>query len=212
MQPRLKTSKKWSPLPQELIKQIQSVFSQSFQEHIKGGKIEAGGRIYPEEILIKVGYKAGGGLRQKNWEISLPYKKDKDNVLKLLHLAVDAVGALFEQLFNSDDDVDFPRIWEEIDFEERKIWIQYTTINNELETKANELLGIKETDDEVAQGEWEEELSPDVIKATLGIDDEEFEALAPDEDELDEMREDTDDDMETVKRPGKPGGKKPSTH
>src|ERR1700745_2151359 len=104
MQPRLKTSKKWSPLPQELITQIQSVFQQSFQEYIKGGKIEAGGKIYPEEILIGVGFSTPGQLKQVNWEISIAYKKDKDNVLKLLHLAVDAVGALFEQTFTAEDD------------------------------------------------------------------------------------------------------------
>ncbi|MBX3022536.1 MAG: hypothetical protein KF799_12760 [Bdellovibrionales bacterium] len=191
MQPRLKNSKKWSPLPQELIKQIQSVFSQSFREHIKGGKIEAGGRIYPEEILIRVGYKAPGNLKQANWDLSIAYKKDKDNVLKLLHLGVDAVGALFEQFFTSENDYDFPRTWEEIDFEGRKVFVQYDTTNNELESEADKLLGLDADSEDVAQGEWDE-ASADQIKASLGIDPDETE----DADDVD-----VDEDGSSSKKP-----------
>lgn len=173
MQPRLKTSKKWTPLPKELMQQIQSVFSQGFQQYTKGGKVEAGGRIYPEEILIRVGYRAPGALRQNNWEISLAYRKDKDNVLKLLHLAVDAIGALFEQSFTAENDHDFPRIWEQVDFEGRPLFVQYTTDNSELEAQANRLLGQDENADaeDVAQGDWEADIGPEEIKATLGLNE-----------------------------------------
>lgn len=174
MQPRLKTSKKWTPLPAELVQQIKSIFQQGFAEHVRGATVEARGQIYPEEILIGVGVKREGSLKQPGWEISIPYRKDKDNVLKLLHLAVDAVGALFEQTFSAEDDADFPRIWEELEFEGRKIYVQFTTANTELEAEADRWLGkagIK--DDEVAQGDWDEETTPDQIKASLGIDPDE---------------------------------------
>jgi hypothetical protein len=173
MQPRLKTSRKWTPLPQELVEQIQSVFRQSFREHMTDGRIEAAGRIFPEEILIRVGYVAPQRLKQSNWEISIAYKRDKDNVLKLLHLAVDAIGALFEQLFNSENDHDFPRLWEAVDFEGRQIFVQYSTVNSQLEAEADRLLGLNAGDaTDVAQGEWEEDISPEHIKAQLGIDPE----------------------------------------
>lgn len=210
MQPRLKTSKKWSPLPQELVKQIQSVFSQSFQEYIKGGKIEAAGQIYPEEILIGVGFKGSTGLKQANWEISIAYSKQKDNVLKLLHLAVDAVGALFEQTFTAENDHDFPRIWSEVDFEGRKIFVQYTTTNTELEAEADRLLGVAGKGEDVAQGEWDDDISADHIKAQLGIDPDEDLG----EDELDD--EELDDDTEIIEpQPGKGkkrGPSRPGTH
>lgn len=174
MQPRLKSSKKWSPLPNELIKQIQSVFSQGFSAQTKGGKIEASGRIYPGEILIFVGFKAPKGLRQMNWEISIPYAKAKDNVLALLHIAVDAIGALFEQSFAAEDDQEFPRIWDEVDFEGRKIYVQYSTVNSELESEADKLLGENAGEDlDVAQGDWDDDVDPESIKATLGLDSEE---------------------------------------
>lgn len=201
MQPRLKTSKKWSPLPKELIQQIRSVFSQGFQEHTKGGKIEVNGRIYPEEILIRVGYRELGALKQSNWEISIAYRKDKDNVLKLLHLAVDAIGALFEQFFGSEHDHDFPRIWEEVDFENRAIYVQYTTHNSELEAAADKILGVSGESDEVAQGEWDADVDPEQIKASLGLS-------SDDEDELEKS-----ESPSVEKAPEKsPAPKKKPTH
>lgn len=181
MQPRLRSSRKWTPLPAELVEQIQSVFHDNFQQHIKGGTVEAGGRIYPEEILVVVGFRPEGVLKQNNFEVSIGYRRDKDNVLKLLHLAVDAVGSLFDQFFNSEKDHDFPRIWQEVQFEKRSIYVQYTTTNTELENEANKLLGLEEGE-ELVGGEWEDEVSPEQIKAQLGID-EESEDFADDEPE-----------------------------
>lgn len=188
MQPRLKTSKKWTPLPAELVQQIQSVFSQGFAEHVRGATIEARGQIYPEEILIGVGVHRKGALKQTGWEISIGYRKDKDNVLKLLHLAVDAVGALFEQTFTAESDAEFPRIWEELDFEGRKIHVQYSTANSELEAEADRWLGKAGMggEESVAQGDWDEATTPEHIKASLGIDPDED--LSTEDDDADPTR------------------------
>ncbi|NJL24214.1 MAG: hypothetical protein HC902_02870 [Calothrix sp. SM1_5_4] len=174
MHPRLKVSRKWTPLPPELIEQIQSVFRQNFREHIGDGVVEAGGRIYPSEILVQVGFRSQGSLRQSNFEISLEYNRNKDNVLKLLHLTMDAAGALFEQFFAAENDHDFPRIWEEVDFEGRKIFVQYTTTNSDLEAQADQLLGLDAAED-LAQGEWDDDVDARTIKASLGLSDEDSE-------------------------------------
>ncbi len=173
MKPRLSTSRKWSPLPAELIDQIRSVFKQNYKQQIGTGTIEANGQIYPEEILISVGFRKEKSLKQSNWEISIQYKRNKDNVLKLLHLSVDAAASLFEQFFAAENDQEFPRIWEEVDFEGRKIFVQYSTTNSTLEAEADRLLGESEAND-VAQGDWDDEddeLKPEIIKGHLGISD-----------------------------------------
>lgn len=206
MQPRLKTSKKWTAIPKELSAQIKQVFKQSFADQIGKGSIFADGRIYPTEILMSVGFKPEGkGLRQFNWDISIEYKRDKDNVMKLLTLAVDVAGSLFSQLFDSENDHDFPRIWAEVDFEGKKVFVQYQTENTELENEANKLLGVAEGE-ELVGGEWEAELSADDIKAQLGIDpeDEELSALA---DDL--LAEDDDIDDEPATKPAAPSKKTP---
>lgn len=175
MEPRLKTSKKWTALPKELLTQIRTVFKTTFKDHLGGAKIEADGRIYPEEILISVGFKTEGALKQSNFMVSIPYKKGKDDVLKLLNLGTDAVGALFEQLFAAEDDSEFPRLWQEVQFENRTIYVEYTTNNSELDAEADKLLGAAKGEGLVG-GEWEDEeseVSPDEIKAKLGIDDDE---------------------------------------
>ncbi len=175
MDPRLSTSRKWSPLPTELMKQIQSVFKQNFSAQIGRGTIVAEGKIFPEEILISVGFRAEKAMRQANWLVSIAYKKNKDNVLQLLHLAVDAAASLFEQTFSAESDKDFPRLWEEVDFEGRKIYVQFTSANSELEAEADKLLGVKVEPGKVAQGDWDEDLDPEAIKAQLGIDDDDDE-------------------------------------
>lgn len=189
MQPRLKSSRKWTALPKELMTQIKSIFSESFQAHIGNDSIQTEGRIYPEEILMRVSIVPQKGLKQRGFEVSLQYKKDKDNVLKLVHVAVDAIASLFEQLFASQEDHEFPRIWQEVDFEGRKIFIQYTTTNTALEEEANRLLGDLANED-LAQGEWEEDTSADQIKASLGIDPDD---VGDDEDENDSDNDDDDD-------------------
>lgn len=168
--------------------QVKSIFTESFQSHIGGDSIETEGRIYPEEILMRLSIVPQKGLKQRGFEVSLQYKKDKDNVLKLVHLAVDAIGSLFEQLFASQDDHDFPRIWQEVDFEGRTIFIQYTTSNTALEDEANRLLGEHGNDD-LAQGEWAADTSADQIKASLGIDPDDL-----DDDMMDDESDDSDDD------------------
>src|SRR4051812_31160682 len=116
MEPRLSTSRKWSPLPPELITQIKGIFKTNFKAQIGRGTIDVNGRIFPSEILISVGYREGKDLKQSNFVISIEYQRNKDNVVKLLHMAVDALASIYEQFFAAEDDDDFPRVWERVDF------------------------------------------------------------------------------------------------
>ncbi len=181
MEPRLKTSKKWTSLPKDFLSQIRAALKENFALQIGKGQVEVDGRIYPEEIVIRVGYRTPGTLKQRSWDVSVGYKKDKDQVLKILNFAVDAGASLFDQLFSAESDEDFPRLWQEIDFEGRKIHIQYTTVNSELESEADRLLGLAKND--LAQGEWDEEIDAEMVKAGLGLDtddeDEEPSSIPP---------------------------------
>ncbi|NJM10148.1 MAG: hypothetical protein HC883_04530 [Bdellovibrionaceae bacterium] len=198
MEPRLKTSKKWTPLPKDFLSQIRTVFKETFKAQIGKGVVETDGRIYPEEILVSVGFRPDQGLRQSNFEVSIAYKKDKDNVLKLLHMAVDAAASLFEQFFAAEDDQEFPRIWQEFEVDGRMVYAQYTTTNTELESEADRLLGVHAKEG-LAGGDWDEDVSPEDIKATLGIDPDEEDL----EDPLAEMLDDVNEDEEEKPRPKK---------
>jgi hypothetical protein len=183
MQPRLSSSKKWTAIPKELTVQIKTVFKQTFQQHIGTGTVSADGRIYPEEILISVGVKMPDSkLKESHWLVSVGYVRGKDDVLKLLNVAVDAAGSLFEQLFTSENDHDFPRTWAEVDFERRKIYVQYSTANKTLESEADKILGLAEGEDLVG-GDWEDFESPEDLKERLGLTDADEADLPEDEED-----------------------------
>lgn len=177
MEPRLKTSKKWTALPKELLEQIRQIFVENFPKQAKGGKMFAEGRIYPEELLFAIGFLPFKQLRQHNFEVSIPYKANKDNVMSLVHIAVDAAASLLAQLFEDEEAVcEFPRTWQEFTFEGRKLYIQYTTENTELTEEADRLLGLKGGGAGLAEGEWDdadENITPEEIKKRLGLDEDE---------------------------------------
>lgn len=133
----------------------------------------------------------GSNLKQMHWLVSIGYKRGKDDVVKLLNLAVDAAGSLFEQTFTSENDYDFPRTWAEVDFEGKKVFVQYSTVNTELEKQADQLLGVTE-EEKLTGGDWteEDEATLQEIKKKLGVDDE-------DEDNEEEPNKNgvTDDDV-----------------
>lgn len=167
MEPRISTSTQWTSFPNEYLKNIETVFSKSFKLHLENGKIISEGRIYKEELLLRVGYAEKDRLKQSNFEISVEYDKKKDNAVKLIYLMIDVGATMLDEFFMAENDHDFPRAWTEYEVENRKIYLQYSTINSELEKQADKLLG---DDPEALIGG-----DPDVeqIKAQLGIDSQE---------------------------------------
>jgi hypothetical protein len=130
-------------MPAELLTQMQSVFEEGFKSQLGKSEIHVEGRIYPSELLLGLGFSRPNQLKQPNFELSINYDPRKDNVLKTVHLLFDAMGALFDHYFQSADDAEFPRYWEEMEFEGRKIFCQYSTANTNIEGAADQLLGLK---------------------------------------------------------------------
>lgn len=143
MNPRKKESKKWSTIPKEFSNQIQAVFEQNFSNFLSEKIIRVQGRIYPSEILLRVGLHKKGELRYNNFEVSLDHSSIEQNTIQKIHLAVDAIGSLMIEYFEADETVDLPYLWREVPFEKEKVWFQFTTENPDLEQEANKLLGIE---------------------------------------------------------------------
>ncbi len=168
MNPRLESSKKWSPLPKELLEQISSVFEENFADSLEGRKVICEGRIYKEELLLRVGLTKDKHLRQKNFEASVDYNKKKDNVLKLIHFVVDCIGSMFENYMKAPD-TDFPEDWAPYKVEGKEIHLMTSTENSELEKQADKLLN--QQSDGLLQNDTDSEVNPDDLKAKLGIQD-----------------------------------------
>lgn len=168
MEPRLSSSKKWTSFPNEYLKQIKDVFNKSFKLHLENGKILTEGRIYKEELLLKVGFLENERIKQSNFEISIQYDKNKENAVQLIYLMIDVAATMMDELFMAETDHDFPRIWQEYEVEGKKVYLQYSSTNSELEAEADKLLGIDTSDQLVQQDD--DELIED-IKNSLGISD-----------------------------------------
>ena len=171
MNPRLKSSKKWTAFPAEYTQQIQNVFNENFSQFLDEAEILIDGRIYPEEILLRVGYHEKDRLAQANFEVSMGYSQQDQDAVQRIHNCVDAAASMMmEYLESEDEEVDFPYVWKEIPFQGKKIFVQFTTENSSLEAQADALLGLNETDlvhdeegddeDALSRAEQDEELSP----------------------------------------------------
>lgn len=145
MQARRITSKKWTQFPAEFNQQIQSVFMENFGPQLKDSKLIIEGRIYPEEILLRVGMLEKGRLAQQNFEVSVDYKNsESETVLERIHALVDVAGSMMLEYFEKDGEVEFPYTWKEFPFKGQPVFLQYSTENTDLEAQANAILGLNE--------------------------------------------------------------------
>lgn len=144
MEPRLSSSKKWTPVPQDYKDQVMDVLKSSFAAETARGEWIFEGHIYAEELLLRIGFLERGRLRQINFEISIQFRAGKDNVPDLLGLGVDVGASLLEDAFKAENDSEFPRTWQEFTVERRAVFIQYSAVNSRLEEEADRLLGIQE--------------------------------------------------------------------
>lgn len=173
MNPRKKESKKWSALPAELSSQIQTVFTENFKTQLEGKSLKVEGRIYPTEILMRVGINTKGELRYHNFEVSIDHDPAKQNTIQQIHVAVDAIASLMLEYFDNGEEHEMPYAWQEYPFEKQKIWLQFSSENAELETEADRLLGLDDNDESMLK-ETEEDM-----EAYGLLDDEEVDTSRP---------------------------------
>ncbi len=171
MEPRLPSSIKWTSLPKDLLNQIESVFLENFAEPATTGSFKAEGRIYKQELLLRVGYLKKASLAQNNIEVSISYNAMKENLTALIHLAVDVAASLHSDWFQSPE-LQIPLLWEEFQTPGRIVHVQSSRVNSELENQANLLLG---GDESLISGEDPDDSEQEVLglKRLLGLDPDE---------------------------------------
>lgn len=144
MNPRKKESKKWTAIPAELAKQIKTVFEESFSAHLSQKTLKVEGRIYPSEVLMRIGINSKGELRFQNFEVSVDHSAEKRDTVQKITIAVDAIASLMVDYFEKEEEHEMPFVWQEYPFEGLQLWLQYSSTNTELEAAANKLLGVED--------------------------------------------------------------------
>lgn len=200
MIPRLKSSKKWTNFPKEYSDQIEAVFKENFAQFLEDAKLVIDGRIYSEEIALRVGYHENGRLTQANFEVSMNYSQDQQDAVTSIHNCVDAAASMMLEYFDNEGVVDFPYTWTQFPFQGKKLFLKYSTENSSLEAEANRLLGITEEAMILEEPETEDALEVAEIKEDLS-------PPRSDEDEPLELPEDAEDDEDEDTGPRMFGGK-----
>ena len=77
MTPRFSISKTWTNLPADFVSKVKMVFTDEFKSEALKGEFVVDGRIYPDELLVRLGYLEKGRLKQVNFEASMDLKPGK---------------------------------------------------------------------------------------------------------------------------------------
>lgn len=177
MKPRYKVSQKWTSFPAEFAEQIRLVFVQNFEKQLgKTMSLSVDGRIYQKEITLRIGIHSKGALKHFNFEASVDLPpnpaNDENKIFETISAGVDALASLVAEYFENDQDIELPYTWTESITDGKKVWIQHSTENPDLEAEANKLLGL--ADDDAVLHNADEEKSEDILDAT----EEEFDEFA----------------------------------
>lgn len=143
MKPRLPSSKKWTAFPLEFVQQIIEALREAFPTQAKAGQFIVDGRIYTEEVLVRIGYLETGRLKQMNVEVSMNCSpKDLDASDRIMN-CVDAAASVLQEYFEQteESETEFPTTWKSFQFDEHQMFMQTSTVNTQLESMADQLLG-----------------------------------------------------------------------
>jgi hypothetical protein len=192
--PRLATSRQWTTLPADFLKKVRAVFEGQFPIETDNGEFIVEGRIYPSEIIVRVGYLENGRLKQVNFEASMDltekptmpsgevedpkeHAERESKTMENLYVCIDALGSLLEEYFEIGDDeeegMDIDVHWRPFDFEGDTVYLQTSTVNTRLEEEADRILGLAEkrlfqeqapSEDALANAEIDSDLAFEIQK------------------------------------------------
>lgn len=143
MNPRLKSSVKWTPFPEELRQQTKDVLTERFKDEydLENSKFVVDGFIYKDEIIGRYGLQVNDQLKQHNFEISIEYNSEKEKALEVIQNSMDVVEHLWTELLEDDlEDGELARTWQTLPFNKKMYFYRYSTVNSSLELEADKLL------------------------------------------------------------------------
>jgi hypothetical protein len=172
---------KGSPLPKDFIQMVTEVFSKNFDEGLKKIRkltkdelgFQAMGQVFPEEIVLCITLVQEKSLSATSVYASVDFdpKASTPTIQDLLPLCVDAIGAVFEPLFNTDDKEaleglvegplsalnDIPFEWTLLQVDKQRIYVKMDKANPHLDRMADDWLAKHDPDLEELERQAEEE-------------------------------------------------------
>lgn len=171
MKPRKEQSiaKQFQPLPKDFCDLAEGTFKDAFKDKMQDFGLQINGRLYPEEIVVRLSLAKKSDLKQHNFSVSVDHTQEMSNALDQMHLGIDILASFLEDYLEANaagEELDVPLDWHNYEVEGQQIYLIYDSDNDSLETKANELLGITEEtelvdEDELGQDFFSEKPDPE---------------------------------------------------
>lgn len=141
--PRLDSSlpKNRTSLPPDAVRLIEQTVKEQFESFLADKELIVRGDLYLKELLLSIGYREKGGIRQRNFEASLDFDLETQNPMDLIHLALDGIDSMFQQWIEAEGDLEVPVNWTAFPVEGKSVWLRSTNINSDLEAQADAILG-----------------------------------------------------------------------
>jgi hypothetical protein len=176
---------KSAPLPNDYLQMVEQVFASNFDAGLKAlaklkakSRFEAGGAVYPNEVILSVSLLQEGKLSATTAHASADFdpKASSPTVEDLLAACVDAVGSLFQLLLNpkQKDRIeaiaseslasleDIPFQWTKVEVDNRKIFLKVDKSNLSLDKAADDWLA-KNDPEAIAETEEEQRETEDLF-------------------------------------------------
>jgi hypothetical protein len=120
---------------------IRESIQEDFKDFLADKELIVQGVLYLKEVILSVGYREKGGIRQRNFEASLDFDLNTQNPMDLIHAALDSIGAMMSQWIEADGDINVPLSWTKFTIDNKDIWLCSTNINSDIEAQADAILG-----------------------------------------------------------------------
>ena len=161
MDPRNKSKAPWTSLPEEFSFKVLSALEKEFPKQANSGEFIVEGKVFEQEIFIRIGYLEKGRIRQMNFEASIDYDRIKNDeipeknlastgnnadILDNFYICIDCLGVWIKDTFKNiahDENLDLPLTWRPTDFHGQTVFLKYSSVNSRLEQDADRLLGIE---------------------------------------------------------------------
>ncbi len=146
IQPRLISSIKWSLLPVDLQSHIREAFELEYKTSLPTVKWHISGRIYPEEVVLHIGYGHSNDLKQNHFYVSTQIKSDQKTT-EIIYSLVDILHSILSENLTSNHPIELPRQWKKLTSPpcQFEVYFYYSTENFDLENQADLLLGQDDT-------------------------------------------------------------------
>lgn len=149
-------NKKFSSTPEDLNNLIKETLIDSTEITLQSDdqSMNVRGRIYPDEILLKVSFNEKGAIRCHNFSASMDHSVDDSDIIDRMQNLMEALSSMMEEYFSAEEELDMPLDWHQYELENRKVFLMYSTENDEIDRQAEALLGDETEDLEEDDSEY----------------------------------------------------------